>query len=638
MPDIEGYDVIEEIGRGGMGTVYRAVQAGAGMPVAIKVIENGEPANEIGSLVRLRHPNIVRIYDGSGVGHYPAYFAMELIENGTLAEARWQEHFREPRRAMELVATLAEAVHYAHERLVLHRDLKPANILMDEDGRPHLSDFSVARRVDLAGPLHTGSIAGTLYYMAPEQAAGAEASVTTSVDVYALGAILYELLTGRCPRRMESLQALVRSFEAEPVVLPRRLAPGVSRELEAVCLRALAVDPQERYRSATGLAADLHRLLEGGWPPWLAMTAGERASRWVRQHRWAAGSIVAGIALLVAVNASSYARVRAEEAELQEVVLRTNAALAKAQAQAALAVLERFATTVVRSAAEPHVEFFLERPVNPDRVPDPELLVPGFDSIFVIGCDGLARAHSVPDAVRRKIHPPPGYFRTNFSFRDYFRGANVLGHRGARQAYVSAAFHSRWDHRFKFAFATPIYRTKAAVVPCLPGTELIGVLVAARNVSSSLEQLQIADLGDSGHFTALYGPRDRDSPDEPVPDRSIFHVIVHDRLRSGDERPMDRGLSERLVRRFGVAAEPGAQFESVEVTPHQDVRYADPLWPADTRLLGGFYPVGRTGFVVGVQTPHGKATRPAARGRELLLLNLGFAAFLIAAVWASLRR
>jgi len=301
-------------------------------------------------------------------------------------------------------------------------------------------------------------------------------------------------------------------------------------------------------------------------------------------------------------------------------------------------VLERFAALTARAAAEPHVEFFLERPPNPDRVSDSELFIPGFDSIFVIGCDGLARAHSVPDAIRENIPPPPGYFETNFSFREYFRGATTLGQKGVHQAYLSPAFRSRWDQRFKFAFGTPIYRKKAAVAPCVPGTDFIGVLVGARNVSSSLEQLQIADLGGSGHFTALYGPRDRDSANEPVPDRKILHVIVHDRLRKGAELRMDGALSERLVREFGVAAEPGAQFQSLDVAPHQDARYADPLWPANTRLLGSFYPVGRTGFVVGVQTPYGKATRPVARGHELLLLNLGFAAFLAAAIWASLRR
>lgn len=637
-PVIQGYELLEEIGRGGMGTVYRAVQDGTGMLVALKVIHNGEPGNEIGHLVRLgKHPNIVQIHAG-GLKHDPPYFAMELVEGGTLADERWRRVYSEPQRAAKLVAILADAVQYAHERLVLHRDLKPANILIDEAEQPHVGDFSVAKRVDSDVPHHPATIAGSLGYMAPEQAGAIDALVTTTSDVYGLGAILYELLTGRCPRSAATLPELVESFAKDPVVPPSPLAKGVSRELDAVCLRALSASPNDRYRSAAALAADLKRVVSGEPLPWLPATPREKVVRWVEQHRWVAASLVAGALLLAATNFTSFARVRAQEAELRDVVLRTNAALAKAQAQAVLAVVERYATEVSQVAAEPRIERFLERAADPDRVPDADLSLPGFDSVFVMGCDGFTRAHSVPDAVRAEIAPPPGYFTTDFSFRSYFRGARVLAQRHSTEAYMSPAFHSRWDRRFKFAFASAIYRRTTQAVSCEVGSDWIGILLASRNASSTLERVQIADLDGSGHFTALFGPRDRDSPAEPMPPPRALHVVVHDRLRLGAEQRTDPVLAGRLLDAFGPAAEPGEQFQPSDARPYHDDRYTDPLWPSDMRWLGGFYPVGRTGFVVGVQTPYGKATEPIGRAGELFLLNLGFLAYGAAALGLTLRK
>ncbi len=637
-PSIDGYEIVDEIGRGAMGTVYRALQSGARMTVALKVIHEGEPANEIENHALLKHPNIVKVHDGSGLAHDPPYFAMELVEGGTLADERWKAHFHDPARALELTATLADAVQYAHERRIFHRDLKPANVLIDEAGRPHVSDFGIAKRGDESAPRGWHTIAGSLGYMSPEQAGAVDAPVTTASDVYGLGAILYELLTGRCPRSAKTIPELLKSFETTDVHAPRTLARGVSRDLEAVCLRALRTDPDKRYRAAADLARDLRLVARDEELSWLPMTVWERAARSARRHKWLLTAVAAGALLVAVVDASSYSRIEAQEIELREVVLRTNAGFAKAQAQAALSVLEKYSAEVTKAAAEPYIEQLVLETLSPEHSSDPKLSLRGFDSVFVIGCDGLVRAHSQPALVRgEQPAAPPGYFKTDFSFRDYYRGARELARKTATDAYVSSAFRSQWDGRFKFALSTPIYRRDTTAASCEPGSKWIGVFLAARSASSTLERVQIADIGESGHFTALFGPRDRERPLDAIPKSSALHVIVHSALEFGDERPVDQRLAARLIAAFGSAAPPGAQFQGSDAPPYSDADYTDPLADKDARWLGGFYPVGRTGFFVSVQTPYGSVKRPIDRSTELLVLNLGFGAFAVVALLAGLR-
>jgi eukaryotic-like serine/threonine-protein kinase len=285
------YELEEELGRGGMGVVYRARQVSLNRSVALKRILAGPHAsakeiqrlqNEAESVAQLDHPHIVPLYE---IGNHEGqiYYSMKLIEGNNLAQTLG--HFvGSPSRAAELVATVARAVHHAHQRGILHRDLKPANILLDKEGTPHLTDFGLAKQLTAESMLtQSGAIMGTPSYMAPEQARG-ENVLTTAADVYSLGTILYELLTGELPFRADSWAELLRQVVEQDPVAPRAVARHVPRDLSLICLKCLEKGPDCRYRSALELAEDLERWLRN--EPIMARPLGPaaRAAKWVRRH------------------------------------------------------------------------------------------------------------------------------------------------------------------------------------------------------------------------------------------------------------------------------------------------------------------------------------------------------------------
>ena len=275
------YEIHQELGRGGMGVVYLARQVTLNRQVALKMIRAGVLAgdielrrfqNEAEAVALLDHPGIIPVYE---VGEHEGqkYFSMKLVEGGSLAD-RLDDYKNDPRAAARLVADAAEAVHHAHLRGILHRDLKPANILIDDQGRPHVTDFGLARKVAGDSELtQSGAIIGTPAYMAPEHASGRRRAVTTAGDVYGLGAILYALLTGRAPFGGDSVVETLDAVRTRPPELPSRLNSKLSQDLEVVCLKCLEKDPQRRYSSARALAEDLRRHLAG--EPILAQPGGD---------------------------------------------------------------------------------------------------------------------------------------------------------------------------------------------------------------------------------------------------------------------------------------------------------------------------------------------------------------------------
>jgi eukaryotic-like serine/threonine-protein kinase len=315
-PAVPGYELLRELGRGGMGVVYQARQTALGRLVALKMILTGQFASaddvqrfrtEAEAAAQLDHPNIVSLLEVGDFEGRP-YFSMKWIDGGSLTQhvARLTN---DPRAAVRLMAAVARAVHHAHQRGIIHRDLKPGNILIDADGQPHVTDFGLARRTEGgSGLTQTGMIVGTPSYMAPEQAA-AKKDVTTAVDVYSLGAVLYELLTGRPPFRAETaLDTVLQVLEREPDP-PRSINPKVNRDLELICLKCLAKDPRQRYGSAESLAADLEHWLADEplsiKPPSVAALM----RVWLRQHFGATGwLVVAGLMFGLFASISSWLR------------------------------------------------------------------------------------------------------------------------------------------------------------------------------------------------------------------------------------------------------------------------------------------------------------------------------------------
>ena len=512
------YLLLERLGRGGEGTVYRAKHRVNDHEVALKMVTSAT-ANDLGADLRLRdearaiaglrHPHIVRIhFSGEDQGIW--YYTMELMEGGGL-EDQIDQYKKNPKEAAELVRKIAQGIHHAHTRGILHLDLKPANVLLDLDGIPHVSDFGLAVRIQARAEASHGSstfsitnsaelptnpgpgvlnmtrpqIRGTAPYMSPEMAAGRLAAVTTSADIYGLGAILYTLITGRPPIVGRSMSdTLFRVIHERPIP-PRSLNKRVERELQAVCLKCLRKDPAKRYGSADALANDLGRFLRG--EPTLAgePNAPRRVWFWLKRNPW--GTAAAALTILVLWLAG----VVGSLGELRDANRREAERVAR-EASIQIKMIER----AVRDLAE---EPALSEAFNSGKDGSPlqrkelsdvlaratEKCNRWFDfaggnpvlNFFILNNKEAVRlADSINTS--RSVY-------MNFPLRDYFKHFENRpeANDDRDEVYVSRSFRSTSDGYYKIAAASRIWE----------GTLRVGLIVATLTIGNSLLLLKMAD-------------------------------------------------------------------------------------------------------------------------------------------------
>ncbi|MBY0523850.1 MAG: protein kinase [Gemmataceae bacterium] len=375
LPVVPGYEVLEELGRGGMGVVYKARQLSLNRLVALKMIRAGRLAgpedvtrfrSEATAVARLQHPNIVQVHE-VGVHEGAPFICLEYVSGGTLSD-RLRTAPLPAVPAAQLVETLARAVDHAHHQGIIHRDLKPANILLSGDRNQEagvrkqgsnasgltpgswlltpdackITDFGLAKQLETESlQSRTGEMAGTPSYMAPEQARGQMGAIGPATDVYALGAILYEVLTGRPPFKAETLWDTLEQVVTQEPAPPRQLQPRVPRDLETVCLKCLHKDPRRRYATGWELAEDLRRFQAGEPVHARQASVAEQTWKWARRHPTLASVGVTALVLLLAVSAGHYLHLRAALAaaldgqELKTATIEVQAALFKAESAVA---------------------------------------------------------------------------------------------------------------------------------------------------------------------------------------------------------------------------------------------------------------------------------------------------------------
>ncbi len=584
------YEVLEEIGRGGMGVVYKCRQKSLDKPVAIKTIIGGSfvtPPDierirkEAQKAAGLRHPNIVTVhhvaeYDGQH------FFVMDYIEGRSLADLVHEPPLASSNNAVQYLKTIADAIHYAHQRQILHCDLKPANILIDDEGKLYVTDFGLAKRLGEDGkylPLSTAG--GTATYMAPEQVTGDE--FTTATDIYGLGGILYALLTGSSPFRGKTLEETLKRVREESPTPPRARNPEVDKDLEAICLMCLKKNKDERYGSAYGLVRDLERYQNGEETAARRWTRRERVVGWCRRNPVIAGMIsaVTLMSILTLVMAVSTAKAR-ESAQLQDA-LQTNTFAARDLATTALFQLTELSRNAERITADPGLAILLAKN---DRNGLQRFLFNAcgrefegtgqpiqFKSCYILNRDGIMTAHA-PGA--------PDLIGKDFSFRDYFKCAQAQG----RPACISRVYHGTSDALYKFAISAPIRDRQ---------NNFLGMIATSVTTDAAMGPVITTYPNRKVAIIALTEPSDLDSTEggtESSPDK--YAILFHPGYRRGVD-PVEFPYINKIRTR--------------PILP--DDNYTDPVSSVakdyEGRWIAGFAPAGDTHFVVIVQQRYAQA-------------------------------
>ncbi|HEX6246183.1 MAG TPA: serine/threonine protein kinase, partial [Polyangiales bacterium] len=597
--------------------VYRARQRSLGREVALKIMRQADLEDDAEvqrflfgarAAAELDHRNIAPIHQ-VGMAHGVPFVAMRLFDGGTLAQSR-ARLLNLPVSVVTLLAKIARAVHYAHERGVLHRDLKPANVVLDEHDEPYVVDFGFAKHLDERALTSKPSIlVGTMGYMAPEQAAGAR-SLTFASDIYALGAILYELLTGRLPNDGASVaEQLERLIGKEPVRRPRELAPGVDRELEAICMKCLEKEPLARYPSALGLAEDLERWLRRepisiGVESHLA-----RALRWCRQHPGLVTALAGAVCVLCTTAVVGVSVAREQEQVLRSEVLQANSFAAQAKAGQVLFQLREMSLPVARCASDPRVVDLLEHGPAPYEHADRLLVECGaktlFDSVAVVTRQGDERARFP----RRRRSVVPEYVVE----RDDFVGARRLGDMGQRAVHVGRVLRSDDDGERRVALSAPVFGAE---------NEWLGVVSTTIDMGAFLEALALPDSG--RQMAVLAGVRDAEPGEAETLRAQGVMVLLHGRLGDTQGSGADAEPWLRELTRLKSRAAGRDPFRVSELNHSlEDNPRAYPITAFGSRWLAGFAPVGHTGYAVVVQTRYDAALEAPKRALIRLASTVG---------------
>jgi eukaryotic-like serine/threonine-protein kinase len=617
------YELGEVIGRGAQAVVFRAYEAGAKRRVALKVMLGGDLATEeelrrfrfgAEAAANLDHPHIVKVlHVGEHNGH--PFFSMQLHEGGDLRGAL--DVLRQsPEAAAELMTKIANAVHHAHQRGVLHRDLKPANIVLDVlDDRvePYVADFGLAKALDRVATLsNSREGCGAPCYVAPEQALGPSRDLTVAADVFSLGVILYELLTGTVPINGATVgEVFAKMGRREPIRSPRLHDSRIDRGLSSICMKCLEYEPEARYHSAEELALDLERWVDK--KPISVYRAGVlvRTAHWCRRHPVAATALAGALMVFTATAVVGWSVARSQQQALRQEVLEVNRYAAQATAAQVLFELRDLSDPIARCAADLRVIDHFRQP-EATRQPagmQPLLRECGattvFETVNFVDRQGVAFARA-PEPLRE-------YLGKNFGFRDYFAGAKRLGERGQRGVYAGRAYWSEADDKFKISLSAPVLDSD---------DRWLGVISVTIFTDVSLGSLRSRESG--RQMAVLAGLRDRNRGETALP--ADYMVLVHDKLDQGRSIALSSSRLGELMRTADPSNEWG-QFRAYgpERTLTDD-QHADPVPGFEGPWLAGFAPVGNTPHAVIVQTRSATAVEVPERA---ILRVLGWCALVL---------